>query len=287
MTYRELYSLLSKRENQYLNKTVIKTLLMDDGGFHDFYDLLKNFDKNVANYEVLMEKLEKIESGEPMQYVLGYAYFVNSNYKVDARVLIPRQETELLAVASLQLIIKTFGKDPEITIVDVGTGSGVLAIYLKEYFKKAKVIATDISSDVIAVAKENAKLHSVDIDFRVGNVLDEVKEKVDVVISNPPYIGDKKTVNPQTLKYEPHLALFAEPKTKFYEEILSHIDNMNDKCLFAFEIGEDMEEELTNLLEEKYIGLAYRFDKDIYGKVRYLYVIRDDKYEVEQRCIVF
>ena len=287
MTYREKYFALTKQDNSSTNRAVVKALLMDDGNFKDFTALICNFDKNIANEAEIDRKYEKIKSGEPLQYVLGYAYFVNSNYKVDHRVLIPRQETELLAVSALNLIVKTFGKDPEITIVDVGTGSGILAIYLKEYFPHAKVIATDISKDAIEVAKENAKLHKVDIDFRVGNMLDEVKEKIDVIISNPPYIGDKSTVSEQTLKYEPHLALFASPKTKYYEEMLSHISQMNDKCMFAFEIGEDMEEELTNLIEEKYIDLAYKFEKDIYGKVRYLYVIRDEKYNVEQRCIVF
>ena len=287
MTYREKYFALSKINNPYINRTVIKTLLMDDGNYPDFTSLLCNFDKNIVNEALLDERLQKIENGEPMQYVLGYAYFVNSNYKVDPRVLIPRQETEVLAVSALQLIIKTFGKDPEITIVDVGTGSGVLAIYLKEYFPRARVIATDISRDALEVAKENAKLHNVDIEFICCNMLDEVKADIDVVISNPPYIGDKSTVSPQTLKYEPHLALFASPKTKYYEELLSHLDEMNDKCIFAFEIGEDMEEELTELIETKYLDLGYRFEKDLYGKIRYLYVVRDDKYNVKQRCIVF
>ena len=287
MTYREKYFALTKQDNSSYNRVVVKALLMDDGNYKDFTTLICNFDKNLANEGEIDAKYARIQAGEPLQYVLGYAYFVNSNYKVDSRVLIPRQETELLAVSTLNLIVKTFGKDPEITIVDVGTGSGILAIYLKEYFPHAKVIATDISSDAIEVAKENAKLHNVEIDFRVGNMLDEVKEPIDVIVSNPPYIGDESTVSEQTLKYEPRLALFASPKTKYYEELLSHLDQMNDKCLFAFEIGEDLEEELTNLLEDKYLGLAYRFEKDIYGKVRYLYIVRDEKYDVDQRCIVF
>ena len=274
MTYREKYFALTKQDNSSTNRAVVKALLMDDGNYKDFTALICNFDKNIANEAEIDRKYEKIKAGEPLQYVLGYAYFVNSNYKVDPRVLIPRQETELLAVSALNLIVKTFGKDPEITIVDVGTGSGILAIYLKEYFPRAKVIATDISKDAIEVAKENAKLHNVEIDFRVGNMLDEVKEKIDVIISNPPYIKDESTVDPSALKYEPHLALFANPKTKYYEEILTHLDQMNKEFFMAFEIGEDMQDELSEILENNYQGLGYIFREDIYMKTRYLYIMR-------------
>ena len=104
------------------------------------------------------------------------------------------------------------------------------------------------------------------------------EEKVDVIISNPPYIGDKSTVDPQTLKYEPHLALFASPKTKYYEKILSLIDTfvLNEKFLMAFEIGEDMKDELTHIIESNYKGIMYKFEKDIYGKDRYLYIVKDE-----------
>ena len=111
-------------------------------------------------------------------------------------------------------------------------------------------------------------------------MIEPIKEetKIDVIISNPPYIGDKITVDPQTLEYEPHLALFASPKTKYYEQIMSLIDSfvLNDKFLIAFEIGEDMKDELTHIIEEKYKGIMYKFEKDIYGKDRYLYIVRDE-----------
>ena len=278
MTYREKYFELKNLNNKYLNNNVIKTLLMDDGGFNDFISLLANFDKEIKDDNKLKKFIKMIENGEPYQYVLGYAYFVNSNYKVTPDVLIPRQETEQLAVSVMSMIVKLFGKDPKITIVDVGTGSGILAIYLKEYFKNSNVIAVDISEKALDVAKENAKLHNVDIDFRQGNMLDSLKnESIDVIISNPPYILDESTVAPETLKYEPHLALFANPTTKYYEEILSHMELMNDKYLIAFEIGEDMEEALTHLLESDYKGLAYKFEKDMYGKSRFLYIIRNEE----------
>lgn len=280
MTYRELYFNLQKRKSKYLNNTAIKTLLQDDGNFSDFFNLINHFDEQVKNVDKIESNIVRIEAGEPLQYVLGYAFFVNSNYVVSKDVLIPRQETEELAVATLKTIVKMFGKEPIIKIVDIGTGSGILGIYLKEYFPNSSVICTDISENSLQIAKINAKNHHVEIDFRQGDMLEPIKDEkgVAVIISNPPYIGDESTVDPQTLKYEPHLALFATPKTKYYEIIMSTIDSqiLADKYLLAFEIGEDMEEELTHLIETKYKGIMYKFEKDIYGKTRFLYIIKDE-----------
>ncbi len=280
MTYRELYFNLQKRKSKYLNNTAIKTLLQDDGNFSDFFNLINHFDEQVKNIDKIESSIVRIEAGEPLQYVLGYAFFVNSNYVVSKDVLIPRQETEELAVATLKTIVKMFGKEPKIKIVDIGTGSGILGIYLKEYFPNSSVICTDISENSLQIAKINAKNHHVEIDFRQGDMLEPIKDEKDVavIISNPPYIGDESTVDPQTLKYEPHLALFATPKTKYYEIIMSTIDSqiLADKYLLAFEIGEDMEEELTHLIETKYKGIMYKFEKDIYGKTRFLYIIKDE-----------
>ena len=202
MTYRELYFNLQKRKSKYLNNTAIKTLLQDDGNFSDFFNLINHFDEQVKNIDKIESNIVRIEAGEPLQYVLGYAFFVNSNYVVSKDVLIPRQETEELAVATLKTIVKMFGKEPKIKIVDIGTGSGILGIYLKEYFPNSSVICTDISENSLQIAKINAKNHHVEIDFRQGDMLEPIKDEKDVavIISNPPYIGDDSTVDPQTLK---------------------------------------------------------------------------------------
>ena len=259
MTYRDKYLELLKIKNQYINNTVIKTLLMDDGDYTDFTDLIVHFHDEIKNEKRIDDNLKRIMEGEPMQYVLGYAYFVNSNYIVTPDVLIPRQETEQLAVACLVKITREFKDKKDLVIADIGTGSGILAIYLKECFPEAHVIATDISEKALQIAKINAEKHNVAIDFRLGNMLEPIKEKLDVIVSNPPYIENEKTVSEQTLKYELHLALFAEPKTKYYREILFNLQKMKDEFFIAFEIGEDMEKELTDLLEDEFHGLGYSF----------------------------
>ena len=279
MTYRDKYLELLKIKNKYVNNSVIKTLLMDDGEFLDFTQLINHFHDRLKDEKKIDENLKRIMDGEPMQYVLGYSYFVNSNYMVTPDVLIPRQETEQLVVAALVNITKQFGTEKEIVIVDAGTGSGIIAIYMKENFPNAHVIATDISEKALQIARKNAESHQVEVDFRLGNMIDPVKEKIDVLISNPPYIGGPETVDEQTLKYEPHLALFAEPKTKYYREILAQLDKFNYECYLAFEIGEDMERELTDLLEDHYQGIGYSFDQDIYGKTRFLYIYRKKEFE--------
>ena len=285
MTYREAYFKYLKLEDKYLNKTAIKSILLDDGKFADFSNLIRHFDDEVKDENKIEEFSNRVKNGEPLQYVLGYAYFVNSNYVVSPDVLIPRQETEELAVGTLKMIIKMFGRDPNIKIVDIGTGSGILGIYLKEYFPNSEVICTDISEKCIKISQINAKNHNVEIDYRVGNMLEPIiKEKnISVIVSNPPYIGEEKTVDSQTLKYEPHLALFAKPKTKYYEEIFKAIDHnlLADRFLMAFEIGEDMEEELTHLIENNYMGIMYKFEKDLYGKTRFLYIVKDETISYE------
>ena len=282
MTYREKYFQLQKKQNKYLNLSAIKSLLIDNGGFADFFNLLKHFDEELKDENKLDKQVEELTSGKPLQYILGYAYFVNSNYKVTPDVLIPRQETEQLAVSVFTQIVKLFGRDPKIKIVDIGTGSGIIGIYLKEYFADSEVICADISENCLKIAQENAKLHHVEIDFRQGDMLEPIinESDISVIVSNPPYIPSKDTVDPQTLKYEPHLALFANPASKYYEIILTSIDKQllrDDKFLIAFEIGEDMEEELTKLIEEKYPGIMYRFDKDIYNKTRFLYIVKNEE----------
>ncbi len=274
MTYRKKFYEINKIDSPYLNKTAIFSIFTDVAGFSGFTDLVKHFDDEIEKEAEIDAYLNRIIAGEPLQYVLGHAFFVHGEYKVTPDVLIPRQETEELMMMTLKRIGEIFGFDKKITIADIGTGSGILAVSLKLKLKNAKMIATDISDKCLEVAKENAATYKVDIDFRQGNMLEPIKEKLDVIISNPPYIENESTVDPQTLKYEPHLALFANPKIKYYKEILSHIDQMNDEFLIAFEIGEDMKKELTDLLESEYIGVGYSFAEDIYRKTRFLFVFK-------------
>jgi len=279
MTYREAYFSLLKKNNPYLNRTVVKEMLCAISGFDEFLVLLSHFDESIKDVDEFNEMIKRVEKGEPYQYVLGKAYFVNSFYKVTPDVLIPRQETEQLAVGAYSYIGKIF-KDKNIAICDLCTGSGIIGIYLKEKFNHANVVATDISEKALEIARENAQNHGVLVNYLQGDCLEPIIEKglkFDVLVSNPPYIGSPDTVNSQVLKYEPHLALFANPSTLFYEKIINAVDTiMNPNFLLAFEIGEDQEKTLSQLIEEKLPGVLYRFEKDLYNKTRFLYIIKKE-----------
>jgi len=277
-TNRELFFDLLKKNNKYLTRSVVKSLLNDANGFTNEFDLYKNFDLEVQNYDELLSKIERVSNGEPFQDVLGYANFIDKYFEVNPSVLIPRQETEQLVIDLKTMIEKRFG-DQQITIADIGTGSGAIAVSLKGYFKDANVYATDIDQDCIEIAAGNASRLDKDVLFIRGNMLEPLIKynvRVDVLVSNPPYIDGPSTIDEQVWKYEPHKALLASPDTFFYEEILKNVDSvLNPGGIIAFEIGEEMEESLTQLVKKYLPGSNYYFVKDIYGKMRFLYIIEE------------
>ncbi len=246
--------------------------------------LYKNFDKECENYENFLSLIERIKNGEPYQYVIQKANFIDLQFNVNEHVLIPRQETEELVIGTKVMIDKMFGPYAKINIADVCTGSGVIGIYMKKFFRLSNVYISDIDEECLKVARSNSKLHNLPVIDIQGDLLSPFIEqniKLDVLICNPPYIGDESTIDEQVWKYEPHTALLASPKTLFYERIFQDADKiMNKDALLAFEIGEDMEEELSKMVEKYFPNSAYKISKDMYGKIRFLYIMikEDGKY---------
>lgn len=170
---------------------------------------------------ILTERLVRLMQSEPVQYVLGYAYFMDLKLNVNSNVLIPRPETEEL----VDLIIKqnsTFKG----TVLDIGTGSGCIALSLNKKLMGSTVYASDISNDAIYIANKNAADNHLQCQFIQDSILDPDLAKypdVDMIVSNPPYIEKKEIMemHDNVLKYEPHLALFAnEHPLEFYIAIL-------------------------------------------------------------------
>lgn len=275
-TNRELFFQLLKKNNKYLTRLVIKSLLNYANDFTNEIDLYKNFDCEVQNYDELLRNIERVENGEPYQYVLGFANFIDKYFEVNPNVLIPRQETEQLVIDLKSLLEARFKKTP-FALVDIGTGSGAIAVSLKRFFPEATVYGTDIDQHCIDVAADNAGMQNQDVLFINGNMLEPLIKHnimVDVIVSNPPYINGPETIDEQVWKYEPHKALIATPNTFFYEEILKNADKvLNPNGMLAFEIGEDMEESLTELVKKYLPGSNYYFAKDMYNKLRFLYII--------------
>ena len=276
-TNKEKYFLARKIKNKYLNESVIKELILSANDFETFSDLVVNFNCEIKNESYFDECLQRVMNGEPLQYVLGYSYFLNLKLKVNKNVLIPRNETEELVVFTKKCIDE-FYKDENFKLVDVCTGSGCIALALKDaYRERAKITATDISVDALNVAKENAKNLLLDVKFLCGDMCEPLvnnNEKFDILISNPPYIRSKETIDEQVYKYEPHSALLANPVTKHYEQIFRNVKKiMNKKFMLFFEIGEDMEKELFELIGNTLENVSFSFHNDIYGKRRFLWII--------------
>ena len=283
-TNRELYFSLIKENNKYLNRNIVTTVLCHVNSFDCNLTLYKNFDKECENYDNFLSIIERIRNGEPYQYVLGRANFIDLQFNVNPSVLIPRQETEELVIGTKVMIDKMFSPYAKINIADVCTGSGVIGIYMKKFFKLSNIYVSDIDENCLNVARSNSKLHNLPVIDILGDLLSPFIEqniKLDVLICNPPYIGDESTIDEQVWKYEPHKALLANPETLFYERIFQDADKvMNNDALLAFEIGEDMEEELSMMVEQYFPNSAYKISKDIYGKIRFLYIMikEDGKY---------
>ena len=234
-------------------------------------DLALNIDLEFSEQELMIWHtiLEKLKLEIPIQYIIGTTSFFGLDFNVNENVLIPRPETEEL----VDLIIKNSNsKTPK--IIDIGTGSGCIAISLAKNIPLATVYAIDVSEKALEIAKINAKLNNVNVNFILANILDvdNLREQFDVIVSNPPYVRnlEKHEIKKNVLEYEPHLALFVNDNDAliFYKKIaeLAKINLSQNGQLF-FEINQYLGKETKELLE----NLDFKkviLKKDIYGNDR-------------------
>ncbi len=218
------------------------------------------------------EAKKRLNNGEPVQYIVGDVDFYGNILKVDKRVLIPRPETEELVEKTLKIINNEFNNT--ISIIDLGTGSGCIPITLKKQLPQSDVSAVDISLDALEVARENALLNKVDINFIHSDMLNSVKGKFDIIISNPPYIRYDEEIMDIVKNNEPHIALYADNKgLYFYEEILKNCSKyLKDKFLIAFEIGEEQGKDIVDLANKYLIDIKVWIEKDFRNLDRYVFI---------------
>lgn len=218
--------------------------------------------------------IEKLKNNYPIQYLIGYVNFYGYKINVNEKVLIPRYETEFLVEKTIKLIKKYFSKN--IKILDIGTGSGAISIALSKELNTA-IDAVDISKDAIKVAKKNVKENNAKVNIIESNIFSNIKDKYDVIISNPPYISKSEKIMDSVYKYEPHLALFADNNgLYFYEEILKEAKKyLNDKFIIAFEIGYTQGNEIINIAMKYYNDKKIILDNDLSGKNRYIFIISE------------
>ncbi|MBC5635620.1 peptide chain release factor N(5)-glutamine methyltransferase [Ornithinibacillus sp. BX22] len=211
------------------------------------------------------------ETGVPIQHLMGYEIFYGRKYSVNEDVLIPRPETEELVLH----VIAHAPKDKPITIVDVGTGSGIIAITLALELPNADVYAIDISPDALVMAKKNAEDLEANVTFLQGDFLEPfVKQdlRADIIVSNPPYIAEEERseLSDTVVNYDPEIALFAEDNGLFaYKKIISQLPAaILSGGSVAFEIGHLQGKAVQELLQQTFPESSVTVRKDINGKDR-------------------
>lgn len=218
--------------------------------------------ETLKEYEaVLKKRSERI----PVQYIIGETEFMGLNFKVNSNVLIPRPDTETLVEEALKLV------KPGMKVLDMCTGSGCIIISIVHYRKDIKGYASDISKSAIEVAKENAKNNQVSINYETGDLFESIKEKYDMIVSNPPYIRTTEilTLMPEVQQFEPIHALDGmEDGLYFYRRIVEEAgEYLNDGGYLLFEIGHDQGEDVSALMIEAGYK-SVRVIKDLAGNDR-------------------
>lgn len=275
MTYRELiHSATKQLEQKNINPQSAIFLLLELTQ-KESYDLYLNYDEVIDKkvYEKFQEGLSRLLKHEPLQHILGYENFYGYQFVVNQDVLIPRDETQEL-VSNVLADIDEYFKNP--TVIDVGCGSGIIAVTLKKEEPSIQMFASDISEKALDIAKQNAKNLGADVTFFCGDMLQPFIEKnikTDILVSNPPYIKNTEILESSVKDYEPHIALFGGVDgLYFYNKILkdAHLV-LNDKFMMAFEMGYDQKEALTNLVLHYFPNVKIEVVQDINGKDRMLF----------------
>ncbi|MEZ7647584.1 MULTISPECIES: peptide chain release factor N(5)-glutamine methyltransferase [Streptococcus] len=223
--------------------------------------------------ELLKEIQSQLLVHRPAQYIIGSAEFHGHSFKVDERVLIPRPETEEL----VDLILSE-NPNTNIKVLDIGTGSGAIALSLAIDRDNWQVTASDISSNALELAQENAEVIDVAIDFVQSDCFQEITGKYDIIVSNPPYISetDREEVGLNVLTSEPHLALFAvEDGYAVYRKIAENAQkHLTEKGKIYLEIGYKQGEYVKKLFESAFPKMRIRVLQDQFGKDRMVVVDR-------------
>ena len=279
MTYEELWHRLSSLYGADEAKAIVRWVLDARFGMSFTEILCGKVSKLSADDQTELEKIMlRLEKGEPVQYILGTTDFCGRPFHVSPAVLIPRPETAELS----HTIIFSHQTAGKYEILDIGTGSGCIAITLALEMPEAKVTAWDISDDALAIAQENAKVLGADVTFERMDILDisltshlsPLTSQFDLIVSNPPYICNKEkdAMEKNVLEHEPHLALFVpnEDPLRFYRAIAKFATTaLKPDGMLYFEINPLYADALVELLSEiPYRDIQLRHDQ--FGKRRFL-----------------
>jgi len=275
LTYKSIFQ--KALSSQYDEKEIESFFYIVLEQFHDIkridLALHPEMEMSASDFNKWESVVTDLKKYKPIQYILGETEFYGLRFLVNENTLIPRPETEEL----VELIIKDEAKgirQKAVRVLDIGTGSGCIAISLASHFLNAEVFGIDVSEKALVTAKSNAEINKVKVTFIQKNILEvvDLEQQFDIIVSNPPYVRmlEKEAIHPNVLEYEPHLALFVDDNDAllFYRKIaeLAKI-NLSENGSLYFEINQYLGKETVTLLEV----LGFRnveLHKDIYGNNR-------------------
>jgi release factor glutamine methyltransferase len=274
MKLKDLRNFFFKQLNDF-SKSEINTffkLLSEDILGIKPYQIITNAENKVldSDLDLFFDAINRLKLNEPIQYIMGYSYFFGNKFKLSPSVLIPRPETEEL----ISWIFTHYKPCEKLKILELGTGSGCIAITLAKHFINSKVFALDISDHALEVARFNSESNNTNVVFFKADILnlDVLDEKYDIIVSNPPYVSKSEIskMSANVLDYEPHLALFVEDSNPliFYKSIKKIIlSNLSPNGHCFLEINESYGDELMQLYEDlSFDSIALK--KDIFNKNR-------------------
>ncbi|WP_108668841.1 peptide chain release factor N(5)-glutamine methyltransferase [Peribacillus acanthi] len=216
--------------------------------------------------------------GKPVQYIIGHEEFYGRRFEVNEEVLIPRPETEELVYHTLKKINSIWGTKPDLTLLDVGTGSGAIGITMKLENPKLAVTVSDIAAPSLEVAKNNANYLGAEVSFIEGDLLlpfINERKRFDVILSNPPYIplGDMKEMSVVVTEHEPHRALFAgDDGLVLYRRLMEQLPSViNNPGIIGFEVGFRQGEVVKSMLQKAFPAAIVSVEFDINGKDRMVF----------------
>lgn len=269
--YKDLLGLIKEKG---IPEIELRMLLCEINNIEDMSSFFLRQDEEILDQELFNKYLARLLSGEPIQYIINKAYFYKNVFYVDNNVLIPRMETEELVDFAIKTIKERYSK--KVSIIDVGTGSGCIAISLEKNLN-AHIFASDINEKSLGIARKNALNLKSNIDFFMSNLLEyPIKQKMmfDILISNPPYIINKNEIDKRTIEYEPHIALYPDIDVyEFYKKLLLQSKLvLKEDALIFLEIGYDMKDKLEEIVKEVYPNKNYQFIKDINNNYRIIFI---------------
>lgn len=263
---------------KYLHSQHAKMLLADLLQVNPL-ELLNHLEEEVQ-VDIINEykkRVEALKEKKPIQYVIGNVNFYGNKFLVNENVLIPRFETEELIENTLLYIDKIF-PDKNLKVIDLGTGSGCIGITLKLKNPSFDVTLLDISKEALEVAKQNASSLNAQVKLCQNDMLENLEEKYDIIISNPPYIKENEPIEEIVKNNEPHLALYAGiDGLDYYRKILKEAKyRVNNRFLLAFEIGETQKDTIIELAKLSFPQAKIDAKKDMQNRDRMIFIYQTE-----------